>query len=389
MTSENVTRRTLEGKEIIIIGTAHVSQESADLAGRVIEEERPDTVCVELCQSRYEAIRQKDTWESTDIVHIIKKKQTSLLLSQLLMASVQKKLADKFGIKPGEEMLRAIEKAEATGASLVLADRDIKTTLTRTWRKINIFSKLKIILEMVLSLVFDPSISEEEIEDMKKQDMLEIALTSFGKKLPQVKTILVDERDQYLARSITNARGPKIVAVVGAGHVPGILRHLGYPIDIEPLNEIPPKKPLGKIIAWGLSALVIAIIVTGFIQGGMKASMGMLKWWVLINGILAGFGALAVLAHPATIAASIIAAPFTSLNPMVAAGWVAGLTEAALRKPQVKDFISLRDDITTIRGFWRNKIARILLVVVFVNLGSSLGTFIAIPLMMKYLVPIP
>lgn len=389
MTSENVTRRILDGKEIIIIGTAHVSRESADLVDRIIEEERPDTVCVELCRSRYEAIKQRDTWESTDIVKIVKKKQTSLLLSQLLMASVQKKLADKFGLKPGEEMLRAIEKAEATGATLVLADRDIKTTLTRTWRKINPYSKLRIILEMSLSLLFDPSISEEEIEDMKKRDMLEIALTAFGKKLPQVKTVLIDERDQYLACSITSAMGPKVVAVVGAGHVPGILRHLGEDIDIEPLNEVPPKKPLGKIIAWGLSALVIAIIVTGFIQGGAEATMGMLKWWILVNGILAGAGALAVLAHPATIAASIAAAPLTSLNPMVAAGWVAGLTEASLRKPQVKDFIALKDDITTIRGFWHNKITRILLVVIFVNLGSSLGTFIAIPIMMKYLVPMP
>lgn len=389
MTSENVTRRTLDGKEIIIIGTAHVSRESADLVSRIIEEERPDTVCVELCRSRYEAIKQKDTWESTDIVKIIRKKQTSLLMAQLLMASVQKKLADKFGLKPGEEMLRAIEQAEATGASLVLADRDIKTTLTRTWRKINPYSKLRIILEMFLSFIFDPSVSEEEIEDLKKRDMLEIALTAFGKRLPQAKTILIDERDQYLACSITSAMGQKVVAVVGAGHVPGILRHLGEDIDIEPLNEIPTKKPLGKMIAWGLSALVIAIIVTGFIQGGTEATMGMLKWWVLVNGILAGAGALAVFAHPATIAASIVAAPLTSLNPMVAAGWVAGLTEASLRKPQVKDFIALRDDITTIRGFWHNKITRVLLVVIFVNLGSSLGTFIAIPLMMKYLLPTP
>lgn len=389
MSSENVTRRILDGKEIIIIGTAHVSRESADLVERIIEEERPDTVCVELCRSRYDAIRQKTTWESTDIVKIVRKKQTSLLLSQLLMASVQKKLADKFGLKPGEEMLRAIDRAEATGATLVLADRDIRTTLTRTWRKISPYSKLRIILEMSLSLVFDPSISEEEIEDMKKRDMLEIALTAFGKKLPQVKAVLIDERDRYLACSITRATGPKVVAVVGAGHVPGILRHLGEDIDIEPLNEVPPKKPLGKIIPWVLSALVIAIIVSGFIQGGAEASMAMLKWWVLVNGILAGAGALAVLAHPATIAASIAAAPLTSLNPMVAAGWVAGLTEASLRKPQVKDFMALRDDISTIRGFWHNKITRILLVVVFVNLGSSLGTFIAIPLMMKYLVPIP
>ncbi|MDD5476234.1 MAG: TraB/GumN family protein [Syntrophales bacterium] len=385
MISENVTRVTLDGKEIIIVGTAHVSRESADLAERVIEEEQPHTVCVELCRSRYDAIKKKEDWEATDIVKIVREKRTSLLLSQLLMASVQKKLADRFGINPGEEMLRAIRKAEETGASLVLADRDIRTTLLRTWRKTGFFSKLRIGFEMLMSLFFDPDISEEEIEDMKKRDMLEVALSTFGKQQPQAKAILIDERDKYIASSISAAAGPKVVAVVGAGHVPGILTHLGKDIDIEPLNEIPPKGKLGRFITWGLSALVIAIIVTGFIRGGAEASIAMLKWWFVVNGTLAGAGALAVFAHPATIAASVAAAPLTSLNPMMAAGWVAGLTEASFRKPQVKDFIALRDDISTIRGFWHNKITRILLVVVFVNIGSSIGTFIAIPVMMKYL----
>jgi pheromone shutdown-related protein TraB len=385
MEQENVTRIVHEGKTIVLVGTAHVSRHSADLVERVIEEEQPDTICVELCRSRYEAIKQKEAWEATDIFKIIRRKQTSLLLSQLLMASVQKKLADKFGITPGDEMIRAVLKAEQTGSDLVLADRDIRTTLTRTWRTIGFISKIRLFFEGLFSLLFDRDISEQDIEEMKNKDMLEIALASFGEKLPGAKITLIDERDQYLARSIAAAPGQKVVAVVGAGHVPGILKNLDKDVDIAPLNEIPPKSPWGRAIAWGLSALVIAIIVTGFIQGGAERSLDMLKWWFLINGTLAGLGALAVLAHPATIVASIAAAPLTSLNPMMAAGWVAGIIEASLRKPQVKDVISLRDDISTLKGFWHNKITRVLLVVVFVNVGSSLGTFIAIPLMMNYL----
>ena len=385
MNTEHINRLTIGGKDIIIVGTAHVSRESAELVERVIEEEHPDTVCVELCESRYNAIKQKENWEKTDIVKIVREKRTSLLLSQLLMASIQKKIADKFGIKPGEEMIRAIQKAEEVGAHLVLADRDIRTTLTRTWRKIRPFNKLKLLFEIPLSFFFADDISEEEIEELKQHDTLELALRTFGKKLPEVKATLIDERDQYLAHSLMNAPGEKIVAVVGAGHVPGILKLLGGEIDLATITEIPPKGIGGKVIAWGISCAVIGIIVAGFFQSGGAASLSMIKWWIVVNSSLAGIGALIVFAHPVTVLTSILAAPLTSLNPMVAAGWVAGLTEASMRKPQVKDFIDLRSDIASISGFWHNKITRILLVVVFVNLGSSIGTFVAIPLMMKYL----
>ncbi|MCK9273617.1 MAG: TraB/GumN family protein [Syntrophales bacterium] len=382
----NDIRRIRSGdKDIILIGTAHVSRESADLVENIIEDEKPDTVCVELCQSRYDAITQKDAWEKTDLVGLVRKKRTSLLLFQLLMASVQKKLADRFGIKPGEEMLRAIQKADSIGASLVLADRDIRTTLIRTWRNIGFTSKLRLLFEVPISLFLSDDITEEEIEALKEKDSIEIALENFGKKLPEIKTTLIDERDRYLASSITGAEGKKIVAVVGAGHVPGILSNIGKDIDLETISAIPPKRSWGKIVAWGISFAVIGLIIYGFFHSGAETSINMIKWWIAVNGILAGLGALAVFAHPVTVLASVAAAPFTSLNPMIAAGWIAGLTEATLRKPQVKDFIALRSDIGSVRGFWQNKITRILLIVVLVNLGSTIGTFIAIPLMMKLL----
>ncbi len=385
MERKNVHRISLADREIILIGTAHVSRESADLVEQIIDEENPDTVCVELCKSRYDAIKQKDSWEKTDIFKVIKEKRTSQLLAQLLMASFQKRLAEKFGINPGEEMRRAITKAEAIGADVVLADRDIRTTMTRTWRTMKFFSKIRIMGEVFLSLFYADDITEEEVEKLKEHDALELALQTFGKKVPEVKITLIDERDTFLAHTISGATGSKIVAVVGAGHVPGILKQIGKEIDVTPILAVPSKGIWGRLFGWGITLGVIALISAGFYNSGAEASLNMIKWWFAVNGILAGMGALIVFAHPLTIIASVAAAPFTSLNPMVAAGWVAGLVEVSLRKPQVKDFMDLRDDIATFRGFWHNKITRILLLVVFVNLGSAVGTFVAIPLMMRFL----
>ncbi|MBW2636765.1 MAG: TraB/GumN family protein [Deltaproteobacteria bacterium] len=383
--NENIHRLTVKGKELILVGTAHVSKESAELVERTIEEEAPDTVCVELCRSRYDAIRQKSNWEEMDILKIIREKRTSLLLSQLIMASFQKKIAEKFGINPGEEMLRAISKAEEKGADVALVDRDIRTTMTRTWRTMRFTSKLRFFFELMLSLFVAEDITEEDIEELKKHDALELAMQTFGKKLPEVKATLIDERDRFMAHEISHAAGDKIVAVVGAGHVQGILEHFNDDIDISAINEIPPKGNWGRIIAWGIPAVILGIIVAGFFHSGSQASIDMIKWWIIVNGVLAGLGALVVMAHPVTIVSSVLAAPLTSINPTIAAGWVAGLVEASLRKPQVKDFMALKDDIATVKGFWNNKITRILLVVVFVNLGSAIGTFVAIPLMMRVL----
>ena len=383
--NNNIHRIKAGDREIIIVGTAHVSKDSADLVEKIIGEEKPDTVCVELCQSRYDAITQKTNWEEMDILKIIRRKQTSLLLSQLIMASFQKKLAEKFNINPGEEMIRAVNMAEEAGTEIVLADRDIRITMKRTWRNMRFLSKLRFIFELISSIFLSEDITEEDIEKLKERDVLELALQTFGKELPEIKATLIDERDQFLAHSIAGASGDKLIAVVGAGHVPGILKNLDRDIDIAAINEVPPKGRVGRFVGWGISFAVIGIIVAGFFHSGSEASLNMIKWWFLVNGILAGLGAAVVLAHPLTIIVSVIAAPLTSINPMIAAGWVAGLTEAALRRPQVKDFMDLKTDISSVRGFWHNKITRILLLIVFVNIGSSIGTFVAIPLMMSFL----
>jgi pheromone shutdown-related protein TraB len=381
----NLTHLRYKEKEVILVGTAHVSKESARLVQSIIEEEKPDTVCVELCQSRLQAIRQKDRWRDTDIVKVIREKKSFLLLSNLLLASFQKRIAKQFDVKPGEEMITALNTAESIGARIHLADRDIRTTLSRTWRVMGFWSKIKLIFQLTLSLGQLDEIKEEDIEKMKQQDVLETLLAEVGKSLPALKSILIDERDQYLAEKIRTAPGTRIVAVVGAGHIPGIQKYWNSEIDTRPLEQLPPKSKSIAMLKWLIPTAIMVLFIAGFFYGGQKAGTDMIAWWILANGILAGAGAIIALAHPATIISSIVAAPLTSLNPMIAAGWVSGLVEAFSRKPKVKDLERLPEDILSVRGFWKNNVTRILLVVVFTNLGSSLGTFIAFPVIVKVL----
>jgi len=380
-----VKRLTRDGKEYIIIGTAHVSRESAELVERVIEAEVPDTVCVELCQARYQSMTDRDAWRNMDIIKVIREKKSFLLLANLLLASFQKKVAAKFDIRPGEEMIRAVDKANEVGAELVLADRNVQTTLSRAWQSMGFFKKASLLFQMLLSVGSADDIEEEEIEKLKNQDMLESVLEDVGKSHPALREILIDERDRYLAHNIRHAAGDKVVAVVGAGHLPGILRYFDNTVDISKLDEVPPPGKGGKVIKWGLPLLVTALIIYGFASGGAQAGAGMMGWWIAANGILAGIGAILAFGHPATIASAVLAAPLTSLNPMVAAGWVSGLVEAFVRKPKVMDFESLGDDILSVKGFWHNKVTRVLLVVVFTNLGSTLGTAVALPMMARLL----
>ncbi|HUT72476.1 MAG TPA: TraB/GumN family protein [Desulfatiglandales bacterium] len=381
--NNDIYRLSFEGKEVVLLGTAHVSQESAELVERVIGEEKPDTVCIELCESRYQAITRKSQWQDTNLIKVIREKKAFLLLSNLMLAHFQKKIGQKLGIKPGEEIIRAIKAAEAAGAQIHLADRDIRITLSRTWRLMGFWTKIKLLVQFVISAGQLDDISEEDVEKMKQKDVLEMLLLEMGESLPEIKRILIDERDQYLAYQIRNAPGTKIVAAVGAGHVPGIQRYWNSPVDIGVLDQMPPKGKVLSYLKWGIPSLIIALIILGFYLAGTAAGTHMIKWWVLANAVLAGLGAAIALGHPLTILSAVLSAPLTSLNPMIAAGWVSGLVEALIAKPKVRDFENLSEDLSSLKGFWKNKITRILLVVVFTNLGSTFGTFVAIPLMIK------
>ncbi|MDY6909381.1 MAG: TraB/GumN family protein [Thermodesulfobacteriota bacterium] len=385
MSEKDIHRLQFEDKEILLVGTAHVSLESAELVEEIIREERPDTVSVELCRARYQALTDEGRWRNTDLVDVIRQKKAFLLLSNLILAYFQRKIGNRLGIRPGEEIRRAVAAAREAGAQVHLADRDIRITLARTWRRMGFLAKLRLLGQLISSSGELESIDREDVERLKRMDVLETVLTEVGRSFPEIKETLIDERDLYLAHRIRTAPGRKIVAVVGAGHVPGILEAWERPVDIEALETIPPKGRGMRVVKWGLPLLILALIALGFVKAGTATGTHMIRWWVLANGVLAGLGAALALAHPLSILSAVAAAPLTSLNPMIAAGWVSGLVEALLKKPKVRDFESLPEDIGSLKGFWRNRITRVLLVVVFTNIGSSVGTFVAIPIMMRLL----
>lgn len=375
MAGENVHRIDLNGRSLILIGTAHVSRKSAAEVKEIIEAEKPDTVCVELCQARYQAITDTDRWRKTDIVKIIRERKAMLLLANLVLSSYQKRLAKKFGIEPGQEMIQGIKSAEETGAALCLADRDIQVTMLRLWRNISFWDKIKLFFQLFLSIFYEEELSEEMLEELKNKDMLSAALEELSRSLPRLKSILIDERDKYLAQKIKSAPGNKVVAVLGAGHIPGIKNELSRDHDLEALSRVTPAPQYTKVIAWSIPLLIIVLIALTF-SADRAAGTEQIMAWVLWNGSLGAVGALAALAHPLSLLTAFLVAPISSLSPLLAAGWFAGLVEALLRKPNIGDFENLADDVQSVKGFWRNKVTRILLVVALVNLGSTAGTII-------------
>jgi len=376
---------TCNGKQIILIGTAHVSRQSAKLVEDTIHEQNPDTVCVELCETRLASLKDADRWRNMDIVKVIKEKKALMLFMNLLLASFQKKMADKFDIKPGQEMINAIQAAENINACLIPADREIQVTLSRVWRGMGFWEKIKFVSSLVFSFGAADDIKEEDIEKMKQEDILQTLLADVKKTHPIIEKTLIYERDQFLAEKIRTSPGEKIVAVVGAAHAPGIKRYLSSDdrIDLAELNRIPQAGKTGMILKWAIPAALFFLIIIGFLMKGTSAGAEMIWIWIIAHGVLAGIGALLAMAHPLTILSAALAAPLTVLHPMIAAGWVSGLVEAFIRKPKVKDLEDIPQDIGSIKGFRHNNVTRILLVVIFTNFGTSIGTFTAVPLMLK------
>lgn len=377
MLPESVHHVTIDGKNIYLVGTAHVSQKSVDDVSRTVETVNPDVICVELCDARYKAIIQRDNWKKMNIFKIIKEKKALFLLTQLIMNSFYRRIGEQLGVHPGAEMVEGIKQAEKTGARLVMADRDVEITLKRVWRNLNFWNKIKMASHILATLFVGETIDESLIEKIKERDQLETILETFSQSFPEVKKRLIDERDIYLSQKIRNAPGSTVVAVVGAGHVPGIQQHIQKNIPIAPLVDVPPKSIVPAILKWAVPAFIVTLLVAGFFKGGKQHSVDSIYIWILVNGILSGLGAAIALAHPLTILATFVAAPITSLNPTIAAGWVSGLVQVWIKKPTVSDLEDLPNAISSVKGFWMNPVSKILLVVVLANLGSSLGTFIS------------
>lgn len=372
----DVTKLNYDGKEIILIATAHVSQESVDLVKRVINEEQPDSICIELDDKRFENIQNPKAWENTDIIQVIKSKRVGFLLANLLLSSYQKKIASKLNVNVGGEMLQGIHSAEETGATLVLADRDIQTTFMRIWRQLTFTGKCKLIFSLIFTFDEDDSIDEDNLQEIFEGDLLESMLADIHKKFPTIGDVLITERDQFLAEKIKNAPGEKVVAILGAAHVPGVSKQIYQKVDLEAINTVPPKKSSSKVIGWGISLIIIGLLIYAFCVN-IETGLRQLSVWVLWNSGLSALFTLLALGHPLSILTSFVMAPITSANPLLACGWFAGLVQAHIQKPTVQDAQNIQTDILSFKGFFRNKLLKVLLVVIMSNIGSAIGTFVA------------
>ena len=376
--SSDITRIKVNDKNFTIIGTAHISQKSADLVKKVIEEEKPDTVCVELDEQRYEALSNKKRWQELDIKAIIKNKQLTTLVVNLILASYQKKLGKKLGVMPGTELMVATQVAKENDIPIVLCDRDVKITLKRAWNKMSFFQKLKFLVSGLAGVFEKQDITEEELEKLKEKDILNELMAELGKAMPVLKEVLIDERDTYITEKMRNAEGENIVAVVGAGHVNGIIEKLRseQTFNLEKIVEIPPSSPVLKIIGWGIPVIIIgSLIYIGFTQGILAAKANSL-YWILANGIPSAIGAIIALAHPLTIISVFFAAPLTSLTPVIGAGYVAAFVQAYFSPPKVKEFENLTDDFNNVKMWWKNRLLKVFLVFILTSLGSALGTYV-------------
>jgi pheromone shutdown-related protein TraB len=374
----DVHRVAIDGREFILVGTAHVSQESATLVQDVIVKETPDCVCVELDQQRYMALSQQRRWEDLNLKEVIRKRQLSTLLVGLILSSYQKKLGGYLGVMPGTELLEATKIAQQHGIPIALCDRDVRITLGRAWRSTPLFKKL-LLASLLLRSVFDAStISEDALRELRQQDVLTVLLEEMGTALPTLRQVLIDERDLYLAQTIRQARGDRIVAVVGAAHVPGIRRLLleRRQANLEQLNTMPPVAPLWRWLGWGIPALIVAsLAVIGWQQGATAAGHNAL-YWILANGIPSALGGVAALAHPLTILTAFLVAPITSLTPIIGAGYVTALVQAYLQPPAVRELQSVADDVRFLRRWWQNRLLRIFLAFLLPGIGSLIGTWI-------------
>jgi pheromone shutdown-related protein TraB len=365
-------------REIILVGTAHISQESVELVRTVIDQMRPDCVCLELDDKRYQALTQREQWQSLDLKAVIRNKQLSTLVISLFMASYQKKLGNKLGVTPGAELLAADQAAKDRQIPVSLCDRDIRITLRRAWKSTSLWKKGYLVTSLLAGIFDDTEISEEKLSELKRKDVLTELMDELGQALPDLKRVLIDERDIYLAEKIKSSPGKRIVAIVGAGHIHGIVRELA--IDnrqrIADISTIPEVSTVWKLAGWGIPAVIIgALIVIGIDKGASVAGANLL-FWVLAHGIPAALGAMIALAHPYTTIGAFSAAPFTSLTPLIGAGYVTAFIQVMQRPPVVREFETAGVDMTTFNGWWRNKFLRVLLVFFLTTLGSAFGTWV-------------
>ncbi|MGB5831230.1 MAG: TraB/GumN family protein [Thiohalocapsa sp.] len=384
---EPLLKVRVDGAELTLLGTAHVSRSSAEKVRELLEsgDRDFDAVAVELCRSRFDAIMQPDALSRMDLFAVIRQKRVYMVAANLALSAYQQRLADQFGIEPGAEQRMAIDLAEARGLPVLLIDREVGVTLRRAaqnlgwWKRLNLFSGL------MAGMLSREQVTEDEIERLKQGDVLETTFAEFADDRRDLFVPLIEERDRYMAARLTQElreqgyRG--VLAVVGAGHLKGLAEQLSreHPSperELAELNRVPLPGRGWQFVPWILVAVILSLFAYGFTRSP-ELGWNLVLDWVLINGGLSALGTVVAGAHPLTVLGAFCAAPLTSLNPTIGAGMVAGAIELTLRRPSVGDFASLREDVTSLRGWWRNRVSRVLLVFIFSTIGSAAGTYVA------------
>lgn len=388
--SDTVTRLILGGKEYILVGTAHVSQASIDEVRAVIREERPDTVGVEIDAGRFRALSEPDSWKKLDIVQVLRQRRGFLLMANLALSAFQRRIGRDVASKPGQEMLAAVETASEVGAQFVFIDREVQVTLRRAWRKSSLVGKIKLLGLLLGSAFDDDKVDAAKIEELKNKSELEGMMDGLAQELPTVKKVLIDERDQYLATSLFQTEGAKLVAVVGAGHVPGMTRWLNdlheqkAAADLAEISRIPPASWWSKVWPYLIPAALVGLMIAGFVTQGWDAFENILVTVAVTTSGFAALGSLIALAHPLTILVAIVAAPFAAFfHPLIHVAYFTGFSEAMLRRPRVEDLEGLTDDAMKLTGYYKNRLLRILLVVLLSTVGATIGLYATLPLILK------
>jgi len=380
-----IRRLQRDGVHYTLIGTAHVSRASADAVRELASSGEFDAIAVELCQARYDALTAERKWTDLDLYRVLREGKAGLVMANLALSAYQRRIAEQFGIEPGAEMRAAAVAAREHGLPLQLVDRDLATTLRRSYASVPWYKRMYLMTGLALGMVSSEKIDEEAIEKLKEGDILESTFTEFAEHSPQLYEALIAERDRYMAARLREenaaAGDRRVLVVIGAGHMQGLAQHLENS-EADPaaerreLESQPPRSRWPRLIPWAIMVLVLTGFVIGFSRSP-ELGWQLVFIWVAINGGLAALGALLARGHPLTVLSAVIAAPITSLNPTIAAGMVTGLVESWLRKPRVSDLENLRFDITTLKGWFRNPATRILLVFFLSNLGSAIGTWVA------------
>ncbi len=390
--SDTQTKITLNnGDEIYLVGTAHVSQNSVQEVEQVIDAVQPDRVCLELDQGRFDSKTKARDYSAMDLRKVFKEGKAFLVLANTALASFQKKMGIQTGSAPGEEILSAGRLAEQKGIPFSLCDRDISVTFKRAWRKSSFLNRMKL-LATLLSAVFDKEeFKPEELEQLKKSDTLQEMMNSMAKELPSVKEVLIDERDRYLASSIISAPGHRKVAVVGAGHAPGIVKTIEMlekkelSEDVEDLKVVPPASKWGKVMTYVVPALILGIVVYSCLTYGFSQGVRYFFTWVVANAACTTFFAILSNAHPLNWLVCAVMAPISVMSPILGIGIVSAIVESDLRKPTVRDFENMTDDIAHFKMWYKNRILHAFMLLFTTTFGSMLGTVALFPVLLRVL----